>query len=328
MSSAQRAAHRHGDRHEPLAARCGRRRARPRRSPAPPTAMMPKASERHDRAACGAAATRAHRLARRDARRDEDRDPRPEAVELDHVAEVAAGREAPASLAHHLADQAPREGARRKRDTARRDSRGDTSGAASTAQADAARTTGRSRRRRAAACTRYGSRLADGERADDGADREPAPRAEPGGRHLHRRRIDAGEEESGGEPRSERRLVAGQRRAARRWPAAPRRARAAKSAPRRHDVGEVEQRRQRRAARRSPSCTIVVSHAASLARERPRAREHRRHGARREPERHAEQLGGREQGEHAPARGVRVAGRRVRCRSGARLTRRGDTLWR
>ncbi len=163
-------------------------------------------------------------------------------------------------------------------------------------------------------------RLAHGERPDHGADRQPARRAEPGGDHLHGRRVDAGQEEAGEEAEGQGRLVAGgdddggvgQ---------GPEGCGGGEVGAVRQDVGQVE--RGGHGGARHEADLDGGGEPAGLGRRKPPERgQLGRDGAGGEPEGHPQQLGAAEEQEDPPpgrsAFGLRlfgpIPGRRVRRR--------------
>ncbi len=123
------------------------------------------------------------------------RNPGPERIQLPHVTEVSAGDFAEPAVPGHLRDESPRERPRRKgmRSIAIADANED----GCTQRGARGHQHGKREREMPGTLQQIGDRLADGERPDDRADGQPAARAEPGGGHLHRRRIDSGQRHAG-----------------------------------------------------------------------------------------------------------------------------------
>jgi len=135
--------------------------------------------------------------------------------------------------------------------------------------------------------------------ADHGPDREPASRPEPRRDHLHGRRVDAGQEESGGEAENQRRRIAGveNQDGVRR----PRQDRGRGEVPAGgDDVRDVEggghggARHEADLHGRGEPSGLTDAQA-------PQLSKLRRHRARREPHRHPEHLGQGEEPEDPPA---------------------------
>jgi len=117
--------------------------------------------------------------------------PGPERVELEHVTKVAAGGKTPLTHANDVCDERPRKRSCHKWVRTFAISEPDE-------EAGDHRTDGRRENDRAHSDTRYRvheirSCLSDRERSNDCADRKTALGLEPGGDHLHRRGIDAGQ---------------------------------------------------------------------------------------------------------------------------------------
>src|SRR5579862_3747152 len=234
--------------------------------------------------------------------RQEGGDPGPEGVELEHVTEVTAGGEAEGADADDLGGEAPGEGPGWEWvgavAVAGQDEQGGGEGAAGGGEDDPG-DPGTPQ-----GMYQVGGRLAHGERTDHGPNRQASAGAEPGGDHLHRRRVDAGEEEAGREaarqgrpvPGGEEERAVGQRAEGRRD---------GEQQARRHDVGEVEERGAGGAGDEA-ELDDGGEPGGLRGAQAPARGELGRDGAGREPQRHPEQLGGGEQAEHAPARGMRV----------------------
>ena len=87
---------------------------------------------------------------------------------------------------------------------------------------------------------------ADGERADEDAERGPAPADEPGRHQLQRRRVDAGQAGAGEEAGAESRCWHRKPRAGRGWPPPPRASRRRSRGAAGADVGKVDERGEER----------------------------------------------------------------------------------
>ncbi len=138
---------------------------------------------------------RANSFASRHARRQKRRNPRPERVELEHVTEIARCCKSPFTDAYDIAHLMPGEWARSKR--IRTIAIGDRHQNSADESASAR---GQDHRPNASVwyCShQVGCGLADSQGSDDDPDCQASLGPEPGCRHLHRRRIDAGEEEPG-----------------------------------------------------------------------------------------------------------------------------------
>ena len=313
------AADRHGDIHEPR----------------PSAAVGHEAAPQASHATHGECGEGQHRRRRagassgisggRDARRHEHGQPRPRRVQLPHVAQIAAHGEAPATLAHHIADETPGE----------RPWREGIGAITVDAPYQQRREQGTDRCRERDVryrCTgeglhEVGERFAHRERTDDGSHGEATPGAKPGGDHLHRGRVHTGEKDAREQPPAEGRCERGGGEYERIRRGGGNRRYGEKTA-RRHDVGEVEQRGTRRA-----------QHEAQLHRgcepgrlacgERPECLVLGRHRTGGEPQRHTEELGQGERDEHAPpVRRVVVLHDATRCagylRVHPRRVRRGS----
>ena len=283
--------------------------------PSSPEATEPPRGDRAERqsvAEPSGVAGLARRRASGQARRQEDRHPGPHRVQLPHMAEIAADGETRRAMAQHPGREVPREfpplerigalaiAAPHQRCRCQRRHRRDQDDAA-----HAGRLEGVDEVRRG---------LSDRERADDGPDGETPRRAEPGGDHLHRGRIDAREEGAGEEPQRERAAQA-RRDDQPRVGDRPERRAGCDVGPRGHEVGQIEGGRDGRAGHE----TQLHRHRepAGLARaDAPDRLELRRDRAGGEPERHAQQLRQRHQPQHAPARRVIVHGRLGPCGRG------------
>jgi len=259
--------------------------------------------------------------------RRERGNPGPHRVELPHVPEVADRREAHLAIGEDAAN-----GARIER------RRGREMGAvphdADDEQAPGQRARRRGDHHRAPRhvhrhrLQQMGKRGADRQRADDDAERRPTPARKPAGRDLHAGGVDPGERRAGGEAEQDHlgRIVGADHGSIGR--------RARRAAEREEpagvqDVREVDERAQQRPAHEA----ALDGHRqpGGLAPgERSLRHDCRSGGRRREPERHAEELGERQGGEHPPGprvrRGGKLRGRGHGAHTGAgRTTRKTST---
>ena len=235
-----------------------------------------------------------------EARAQEDRHPRPHRVQLPHVPEVAEIREAHAAVAEDLRDLRgvePR-GRRRVRSVADEEQHDRAAGDREPRHDEHVDAPGGVPDR----VDEIRERLAERDAADEGAEGRAAPAPEPRGQDLHPGRIDAGEEEPGQESQDHRRdrTARDERQSGVRGRAEPRGH--GEETPRREDVRQVSERAHERAGDESELHRERQPRRGRV-RQAPLGLERRGHGGSREPERHAEQLGGGDEGEGAPARG-------------------------
>src|SRR5205085_7719988 len=128
------------------------------------------------------------------AHRDKRRDPRPGAVQLEHVPEITSGRQTKTALPDNRRDQSPREAPGRKGEWTvpiKHEHEKPCYGRPRTRREDDGPNP-RSRQR----VDEIWSGLSHRQRADNGAHGESAARAEPRRDHLHGRRIYAGKRET------------------------------------------------------------------------------------------------------------------------------------
>ncbi len=144
-----------------------------------------------------------------------------------------------------------------------------------------------------------GGGLAHRQGAHHRADGQSPGRTEPGRDHLHGRRVDPGQEEAGQKTPDQSRAVTGDEDQQGVGHCAEQ-GRGGEEDPRGDDVGQVQDRRQQGAGHESE-----LDHGrepgALIGRETPQHLQAGSHRAGREPERHAQQFGGTEQGQDAPA---------------------------
>ena len=171
------------------------------------------------------------------------------------------------------------------------------------------------------AADQVGRRRADRERADQDADREPAPLPEPRRHDLHRGRVDAGHADAGHEPEHESGGQALDPERDRRVGEDAERDRGRHEGARRPDVGQVAERAGERAGDEARLDGDGEAGPPAVA-EPPLARQRGQDRGGAEPEAERQQLGERQDREAAPGGAHAAATRRRPSRAAWRSPRR------